>query len=547
MSKRAAIYCRVSTDDQRSNYSIPTQLAACLAYAAAKGYAVVGDQYVDPDTGYDTRAQANAKSAYVDDFTSRELSRPSLDAALLYLERTGFDVLIVHALDRLARDPYIRQTLELEFSRRGAKVEYVLGAYEDSPEGEVRKDLDATFGKWETAKRVERCNRGKIGKATKGLFVTGRAPYGYRIDPTALGGLAVDETEAATVRHVFDAYLKGESIRGIARLLTEEGAIPSDGGDWQRSSVARMLRNTVYAGKGYYNKHKRSGRRLAARDTVQWIEYQTTPLVAAEVFEEVQRRLKHNKSTRRCPATRFYLLSGMIFCTECERPYVAQTAKAGRNRRVTEARSYRHRMTEGHCLNRQMSASILEPKVWAAIEGMLLDPTNLRRGYEDSLAQQQAARARQRNHLDTLRQRLSKIEQTRQNLSAAYIDPEINMRKADYIAQKTRLEAEANEVSSTIAETEKELANLPTLYNLEAIETFSAQVKESLTTGELTPEDKRRICEFLHIKLMVDAEGDLRLEGWFSPSVSLSSITYSCDRQLPVRFCIDLRFMSVNV
>ena len=35
------------------------------------------------------------------------------------------------------------------------------------PEGEVRKDMDATFAKWENAKRVERCNRGKRGKAEK--------------------------------------------------------------------------------------------------------------------------------------------------------------------------------------------------------------------------------------------------------------------------------------------------------------------------------------------------------------------------------------------
>ena len=83
--------------------------------------------------------------AYVDDLSSRELSRPGLDASLTFLEAVGFDVLIVHALDRLARDPYIRQTLEMEFTRRGAKVEFVLGNYDESPEGEVRKDLDATL------------------------------------------------------------------------------------------------------------------------------------------------------------------------------------------------------------------------------------------------------------------------------------------------------------------------------------------------------------------------------------------------------------------
>jgi len=73
------------------------------------------------------------------------MNRPNLDAAITYLEDYGFDVVVVHSIDRLARDPYIRQSLEREFLRRGARVEFALGNYEDSPEGEVRKDMDATF------------------------------------------------------------------------------------------------------------------------------------------------------------------------------------------------------------------------------------------------------------------------------------------------------------------------------------------------------------------------------------------------------------------
>jgi len=232
MSKRAAIYGRVSTDLQRDNFSIPSQVAECVRYAQKLGYPLVGDLYVDPETGLDTRPGNGAIPAYVDDYSSRELSRPGLDAALRYLEDVGFDVLIVHSLDRLARDPYIRQTIEREFLDRGAKVEFVLGNYEETPEGEVRKDLDATFAKWENAKRVERCNRGKKRKAESGKFVSGRPPYGYRIDPKAPGGLAVDSDEAEVVQRIFRLFIEdGCSLRHIAQLLTEEGITPQLGGD----------------------------------------------------------------------------------------------------------------------------------------------------------------------------------------------------------------------------------------------------------------------------------------------------------------------------
>lgn len=188
--KRAVLYARVSTDVQRDNYSVPTQLGECVRFCETKGYTLVGDHFVDPTTGQTANGDTQTPlPAYVDDYTSRELSRPELDAALEYLEAFGFDVLIVHALDRLARDPYIRQTLEIEFISRGAKIEFVLGDYAETAEGEVRKDLDAAFAFRENAKRVERRNR---GKAERDLLVAGQKPYGYNYDREVIGGLALN-------------------------------------------------------------------------------------------------------------------------------------------------------------------------------------------------------------------------------------------------------------------------------------------------------------------------------------------------------------------
>ncbi len=122
MSKRAAIYARVSTDMQRDNFSIPSQISECLRYGQKHGYTIIGDQFVDPETGRDTVQGNGAIPAFVDDYTSREISRPGIDAAFKYLEIVGYDVLIVHALDRLARDPYIRQLSargQFTWSKRG--------------------------------------------------------------------------------------------------------------------------------------------------------------------------------------------------------------------------------------------------------------------------------------------------------------------------------------------------------------------------------------------------------------------------------------------
>ncbi|NJM40124.1 MAG: recombinase family protein [Anaerolineae bacterium] len=222
MSEKAAIYGRVSTDIQRDNYSIPTQIAACVKYCKDRGYRLVGDRYVDALTGQDSTEQKGIP-AFVDDYTSRELARPAINAALDFLEREKFEILVVHAIDRLARDPYFRQTLEKTFARGGARIEYVLGGYENTAEGEVRKDLDATFAKWENAKRSERVMRGKRAKAERGLFVCGTAPYAYRIDDDAPGGLRVVPEEAEVVRRVFHMYVYQRlSLKAIATKLTED-------------------------------------------------------------------------------------------------------------------------------------------------------------------------------------------------------------------------------------------------------------------------------------------------------------------------------------
>src|SRR5712692_10006710 len=60
MSKRAAIYARVSTDDQRGNYSVPTQIADCLKYIQGRGYKLVGDRFVDPESGRDAQRKKGA-------------------------------------------------------------------------------------------------------------------------------------------------------------------------------------------------------------------------------------------------------------------------------------------------------------------------------------------------------------------------------------------------------------------------------------------------------------------------------------------------------
>lgn len=90
---RAAMYLRVSTDDQAT--SIEAQRAACTHIAAQHGYEIVGE-YLDE----------NVSGAIAID------KRPALKRALADLASDKADRLIVAKLDRLARN--VRVALEIE-------------------------------------------------------------------------------------------------------------------------------------------------------------------------------------------------------------------------------------------------------------------------------------------------------------------------------------------------------------------------------------------------------------------------------------------------
>jgi site-specific DNA recombinase len=520
MSKRAIIYARVSTDIQRDNFSIPSQVAECVKHAVTKRYLLVGNQYVDANSGRDVPANTpNSIPAFVDDYSSRELSRPSLDAAIYFLEQFGYDVLIVHALDRLARDPYIRETLEREFNKRGARVEYVLGAYEESPEGEIRKDLDATFAKWENAKRVERSMRGKKRKAESGKWVAGIIPFGYQDDPKDKGVLIVNPDAAAIVQRIFHLYtVENRSIREIARILTDEGHVPYHGGDeWAKTTINHILVNTAYIGKCYFNRRKNVGGKHIHKDQEEWIHIACPPIVAMPVFDKAQKRMKHNKEYVRKHPSRLYLLSGMILCSECKRPYLAQTAKANKNRRKNDAPFYRHRLLAGHCMNKTISARVLDPIVWDKVIGILEHPEALLEGYNRSLEQLRDGQSRKFSQIELLEKALHKVRSKRQNLNVAYLDPDINLSKAEYLDQKVQIENELQSIEQDLQKLRVEVEDVPEPTSFEALERFSSEVMEELyAEEEISLEKKRQLLEMMHIKVLLQPNGGIKLDGWFN-------------------------------
>lgn len=75
-------------------------------------------------------------------------------------------------------------------------------------------------------------------------------PFGYEI---ADGEIRIIEREAKVVKNIFSLYVQGESLKNIQERLNIVGiSYASDGRDWDKNMVKRILDNKKYIGDKEY-------------------------------------------------------------------------------------------------------------------------------------------------------------------------------------------------------------------------------------------------------------------------------------------------------
>ena len=325
MMKRAVLYARVSKDDtQNDSRNLQGQLDMCRDYAVAHGYRVV-EELAEDDRG--------ASGAVFD--------LPQLSRALAMARAGEYDILITRELDRFARKLSKQLIVEEELRRYGVAIEYVLGEYPDTPEGNLMKNVRATVAEYEREKIKERMVRGRILKVKAGSVMThGRAPYGYRLaEVDNLWSLEIHESEAEIVRSIFNWYTQEKiGIIGIVRRLTErkvptymdtyqaemekrgkrkEGGRKIRGwGEWSRASVHHILTNRTYTGVWEYGKRRQAGKkRLRMDKPLETVE--VPPIISEDTWNATVAKLKYNRENSRRNLKHKYLLGKRVYCGDC--------------------------------------------------------------------------------------------------------------------------------------------------------------------------------------------------------------------------------------
>jgi site-specific DNA recombinase len=158
---KAALYCRVSTEEQASSgFSLRQQLEVLRRYCKDHDIEVVGEFQ-------DTSSGAN-------------LDRPGLDALRDRISLGGVELVLCQDRDRISREPAHVYILREELLEYGTTLRSLNDRGDDSPEGALHDGILDQLAKFERAKTAERTRRGRMRKAQEGKIVgTGKAPYGF--------------------------------------------------------------------------------------------------------------------------------------------------------------------------------------------------------------------------------------------------------------------------------------------------------------------------------------------------------------------------------
>lgn len=279
----AACYVRVSTENQKENYSIEEQKSRLRAFCEAKDI-VIGKMYVDG--GY----------------SGGNLRRPALQELLRRLPE--YDLVIVYKLDRLSRSQ--KDTLMLiEDYFLARKVDFISVCENfdtSTPLGRAMIGMLSVFAQLEKEQITERFTMGRIARAKNGYYHGGpTAPVGYDyVD----GQLIVNEKKARQVRELFERFCRGASIHDCWRHM--QARYGTSGGWSSETQIRHVLVNEVYLGKVKFQGESYPGLQ--------------PPVIPEELFSRAQALLQERKSSLSAGSRPFAprtLLSGLLICGQC--------------------------------------------------------------------------------------------------------------------------------------------------------------------------------------------------------------------------------------
>jgi site-specific DNA recombinase len=302
---KAALYARVSTEEQTEGYSIDAQKRAFQALCQGRGWTPCRE-YIE-----------EGKSARTDNINKRPVFKQMMSDA----ETKQFDVLVCHKLDRFSRN--LRITLEYfeKLSKAGIAFTSISEQMDFSqPWGKFALAMLGAMAQFYSDNLSHETKKGWAERKAQGLYC-GLLPFGAIKgedgvpvpDPNTYPGLGM----------AFDLAAQGESDRRIAQLLNSEGYRTA--GNQRRSLFAKdtvrgILTNRFYL--GYLPEGNGNGKCVKGKHEA---------FVSEQLWNQAQEMRRRNATSThgRCRSERkICSMSGITHCWYCKgRIHISCTKK----------------------------------------------------------------------------------------------------------------------------------------------------------------------------------------------------------------------------
>ena len=252
---RCAVYTRKSSEEglEQEFNSLDAQREACEAYIASQkpeGWVLVPDRYDDGG------------------ISGATLERPALKRLLADIEAQRVDVVVVYKIDRLSRALMDFAKLVEVFDRNNVTFVSVTQSFNTTTSmGRLTLNILLSFAQFEREVIGERIRDKFAASRKKGMWMGGFVPLGYDVKDRKL---VVNDAEAATVRMIFERFIKIGSATELVKKLRAEDVRGKQGKLVDKGYVYKLLNNRVYIGEAVHKGVAYPGEHQAIIDRALW-------------------------------------------------------------------------------------------------------------------------------------------------------------------------------------------------------------------------------------------------------------------------------------
>jgi site-specific DNA recombinase len=263
--RRCAVYTRKSSEEglEQAFNSLHAQREACEAYIksqAHEGWKLVKTAYDDGGLSGGT------------------LDRPALQRLLAEVAAGRINVIVVYKVDRLTRSLADFARIVETLDRQGASFVSITQQFNTTTSmGRLTLNVLLSFAQFEREVTGERIRDKIAASKRKGMWMGGNVPLGYDVKNREL---VVNEAEAATVREIFNSYVRLGTVaelqadlgrRGIlSKRWTSSSGRTRGGMKFSRGGLYWLLRNPVYIGRVVHKGQSYEGRQEAIAEQALW-------------------------------------------------------------------------------------------------------------------------------------------------------------------------------------------------------------------------------------------------------------------------------------